>query len=89
MLNKKKINMSNNTDSLARAMKDTVSELKKLSKENPELAKVKAHESLVRMSMIDEAGNMLYPYNGEEPREDDFSMGPGEIKYKKLIKKFK
>lgn len=70
-------------------MRNYVDYLKKLKSDNPEKAKEIAHNDLVRVGIIDEEGNLLYPYNGEEPREDDFSMGPDKIKSKKLIKKFK
>ncbi len=54
----------------------------KLSKENPELAKVEASEALVRIGIIDKKGKLRPPYNGEKVNQDDFERGP-----KKLIKK--
>ena len=56
-------------------------ELEKLSKINPELARKKAKEDLVRIGLIDEDGNLKPPYNGQKVNENDFTMGPGEIDY--------
>ena len=51
----------------------------KLSKENPELAKVEAKKALVRIGIIDKKGKLKPPYNGEKVNEDDFTRGPRKI----------
>ena len=63
-------------------MRNYISFMKKLSKENPKLAKVEAREALVRIGILDKKGKLRPPYNGEKVNQDDFERGP-----KKLIKK--
>lgn len=59
-----------------KGMDDYIDKLNRLSEENPEEAKRIARESLIRTGILDEEGNLKYPYNGEEPRNGDFSRGP-------------
>ena len=73
--------MNSKYDTLIKAMKEEIKDLQNLKKTNPELAKKKAKESLIRMGYIDEQGNVLPPYNGQKVHEDDFTRGPGEIDY--------
>ena len=73
--------MNSKYDTLIKAMKEEIKDLQNLKKTNPELAKKKAKESLIRMGYIDEQGNVLPPYNGQKVNEDDFTRGPGEIDY--------
>ena len=70
------------TDKYVEAMQKDLDNLNNLSKTDSLKAKQMAKENLMRVGIIDEAGQFIYPYNGEEPRGDDFSMGPGEITYK-------
>lgn len=41
-----------------------------------------AREHLQECGIIDENGNLAYPYNGENVRDTDFTRGPGEFYYK-------
>ena len=57
-----------------------IEELKELGKTNPELAKKKARENLQRVGIIDKDGKLAPPYNGQKVNENDFTMGPGEMR---------
>ena len=50
--------------------------LKKLAKENPELAKEYAIESLKASGILNEEGNLKAPYNGTKLNDTDFTRGP-------------
>ena len=50
--------------------------LKKLAKENPEVAKEYAIESLKASGILDEEGNLKAPYNGNKVNDTDFTRGP-------------
>ena len=56
-------------------MDDYINWLKKLSEENPEEAKKIARQDLIRTGIIDDKGNLKYPYNGELSN-GEFTRGP-------------
>ena len=63
------------------AMDNEIKGLKLLRETNSELAKKIATADLQKAGFLDKDGNPVPPYNGEKVNEDDFTMGPGEIKY--------
>ena len=73
--------MNDYYNNLANKMKKYVEELKELHKNNPELAKKIAKESLQGAGIIDKDGKFVPPYNGQKVQEDDYTRGPGEIDY--------
>lgn len=62
-------------------MEKYIQNLKELKRNNPELAKKIARESLQRSGILDKDGKLAPPYNGQKVNENDFTMGPGEIEY--------
>ena len=53
--------------------------MKKLSKENPKLAKQEAKKALISIGIIDKDGSLKPPYNGEKVNQDDFERGPRKV----------
>lgn len=60
-------------------MENYLSFMKKLSNENPELAKVEARGALVKIGILDKDGKVQPPYNGEKLTPDDFERGPKRV----------
>ena len=65
--------MNNEYGKYINYMDDYINWLTKLSLENPEMAKMVACQDLVRTGIIDESGNLKYPYDGSC---EEFSIGP-------------
>lgn len=62
-------------------MDKCIEDLKELRKTNPKLAKKIARESLQKSGILDEDGELAYPYNGKKVHKDDFTRGPKQIYY--------
>lgn len=65
-----------NSDEYLDEMKKYIDDFKRMADENREKAREASLEALKRTGILDEEGNLKYPYNGEEPRGLDFSRGP-------------
>lgn len=63
-------------DYLIEHQKKTLEQLKKLSKENPELAKEISLKSLQRSGILDANGELAYPYNQGVEEEKDLIKKP-------------
>jgi len=65
--------MNNKYEKCINDVNDYINKLTKLSLENPDMAKKIARQDMVRTGIIDEFGNLKYPYDGSC---EDFSIGP-------------
>ena len=74
--------MNNRFEKCINEMDDYIKWLIKLSEENPVEAKRIARQDLIRIGIVDNNGNLKYPYNGEESMNGNFSRGP---KYNHMI----
>ena len=60
-------------------LKNYQSYMEMLLTKNPELAKKASKDALTQIGIIDEAGNLKPPYNGEKVNPDDFERGPKKV----------
>ena len=83
--NLKVVSNKNKTDSeiLLESQEQYLEKLKRLAENDPEKAKEVCAEALIRSGIINDAGELKAPYNGENVNPDDFTRGPKLTKKKK------
>ena len=72
-----------NSEVLLESQKQYLEKLKRLAETDPEKAKEVCAEALIRSGIINDAGELKAPYNGEKVNPDDFTRGPKLTKKKK------
>ena len=71
-----------NSEILLESQSQYLEELRRLAENDPEKAKEVCAEALIRSGIINDAGELKAPYNGESVNPDDFTRGPKLTKKK-------